>query len=1086
MHRLVLALCAAALLAQSNLSTITGIVTDPTGAVVAACEVSIVNTETGLVSRAATNASGTYNAPSLVPGQYRVEMQAAGFKKKQIGGVVLQTGQELRLDAALEIGAVSESVEVQATVTPLQQESAEISETYTSNEIQNMPINGRSPYALLDLAAGVVASGDDPSEPDYAGNSSINGSRKGTNAFTVDGASTVHVGGIGERVGSIESISEFKLYSHTYSAEFGRTSGGVVQFQVKSGTQKLHGTAYEYRRESAFNANSWANNARGIQQESRSRNEFGATLGGPVPFLKNRAFIFLSYEGIRDQQPITRMRTIPAGTVRTGNFAGYSTVINDPLSSAAFPGNVIPASRLDRAALKFLELFPEPNSTGSLNTRYGIRTSNWVRSTASLQPGNYAVTRTDYNPTEKDKIFLTFSIINEGPRDEGRDFENVLNTVAGPRTRDMRRATFGYTRFLKPNLTNEYTVFIQRDPRMIDPWNPDYDVTSQLGIQRKVGQAMPQIQLSGGYGNYGNSGIDHRVVQPGGMTDSVTWLRNRHTLKFGAQVFQNQFWYESAGAGSGSYAFNGELTGLGLPGRDNPINSLADLLLGAVKTAQAPVPQIGITRANYNLGLFVNDTWKVTRRLNLNLGLRYEFETRQIVKNNVYSRIDTRTGQLLVAGRNASRNLNLENDYFNLSPRFGAAYSLDKDTVVRTGFAVFRSNFWVDNGNLVSYPGWTYTQSYVDQGLGRAQQFRLSEGFPVSGASVPDPLELFRAATVQRPLSVGAASYGPTKELPRTVQWNFGVQRAVGWRTVVDMAYVASRSTNLARSVPSNNPMLDRAAEVSIQRVPIQQVRPFPALTAFNSVWYDGSSWYNALQFKAVRRFHAGFSLNASFTFSKNMDTVSAVADSFQIPWQYPEIERALSSLDRTRSLGLGWVWDLPFGKNRPFFSGNRAVSMLLAGFQVNGILKVADGLPFTITQRSTNLILSAQRPDVIDPSKLSGRVKEPSFNGSSRRWLIAPTDPGFPFVQSGPTAIGNLGRNTSREPGFVNLNLSIFREFRLSERFKLQFRGEGYNALNHVNYREPANTEITNANFGLINQAATARQVQLGLRLSF
>jgi hypothetical protein len=1075
------------LAAQSNVATLTGIITDNTGAVVPGAEVTLRSNNTGIVSRAVTNGQGIYTAPSLLAGPYTVEFTARGFKKNQVPLLVLETAQTKRLDLTLEIGDVQQVVEVQATVTPLMQESAEISETITAKDIQSIPLNGRVPYALLALTPGVAAGGDDPSNLEFDANLSLNGSRKGGNAYVIDGASTTHIGGIAERIGSIEVIQEFKVLASTYSAEYGRTSGGVITFQVKSGTQNYHGALYEFHRNNALYANSWENNGRGISRGVLIRNEFGGTLGGPVPGMNRKMFFFAGYEGIRDSVPLTQIRTIPDPSLRGGNFSGVPVPVNDPLTNRPFANNIIPASRLDPAAQKFMALFPIPNTGGLFNSRFGINTNNWARQQGRSDNKNYGTMRIDYNPTDKNKFFFTYSHVNEGPRDLVRDFDNVLNTTIGPRFRNIRRATFGYTRFWRPGLSSELLLSAQRDPRVIDPWYKNFDVTRELGIQRKIGPNLPLISIAGGYGNYGDARFENWVHQPASLGNIFTGLRGRHTVKFGAQLYQNQFWYAAAQQISGTYSFNGEITGNGTVGRNNPVNALADLLMGAIKTANYPVPQIPVNRINYNLGLFVNDDWKVTQKLTLNLGLRYEFETRQTVRNDIYSRVDLGTGNLLVAGGNASRNLNLENDFLNLSPRLGIAYSLNPKTVIRSGFAVFHSNFWVDNGQQVAYPGFTSSQTFVDPGVGRAQPFSFAQGFPVGDvATVANPLELSARATSAQPLPVGAVTYNAGDRLPYNIQWNFGVQREVGFDTVVDVSYVASRSVSLARTIPANNPLLNRAEDVVVRRLPIQTVRPYPTFSGFSAVFYDSLASYHSLQMKATRRFSGGLSLDANYTFSKNLDNSSAFSDSFQIPWQFHNIEKARSGLDRPQVFTLGAVYELPLGKGKGWSGGNRVASALLGGWQLNGLLSASDGLPFTIRQVNTNLILSAQRPDAIDPNKLSGQTSGTVFQGPARRWLIAPNEAGFPFRPSSNLGIGNLGRNTGREPGYWNTNLSVFRGIGIKEGVRLELRFEAYNAFNHVNYREPASMDIDNANYGLITAAAPPRQLQIGARLSF
>ncbi|MCI0421006.1 MAG: hypothetical protein L0312_17545, partial [Acidobacteria bacterium] len=314
----------------------------------------------------------------------------------------------------------------------------------------------------------------------------------------------------------------------------------------------------------------------------------------------------------------------------------------------------------------------------------------------------------------------------------------------------------------------------------------------------------------------------------------------------------------------------------------------------------------------------------------------------------------------------------------------------------------------------------------------------------------------------------------------------FGIQRDVGFNMVFDLAYVASRGVHLSRTFPINQPVLARAPEVVINRVPLQQVRPYPVYSGFNAVFYDATSNYHSFQLKGTRRFSSGFSLDGNYTFSKNMDTFSNQTDSMQIPWQFAAIERGLSSLDRTHIFTIGSVYELPFGRNKRFLNGSPVLSAILGGFQLNTLFSTSSGLPLTIRQRNSNEILSAQRPDTVAGGDPSGRLEEPVFVGASRRWLIARTDPAFPFRPSSNLGIGNLGRNTSREPGYVNFNLSLFRQFRIKEGFNAEFRLEAFNAFNHVNFLEPASTNIDDANYGLITAAAPARQIQLGLRLSF
>lgn len=1085
----ILLLCLTATLAgQSNVASITGVVSDSTGAVVPGAAISITNTETGIVSETVSNQSGVYLVPSLIIGQYQVSVKATGFKSQTVQNIALSIGQRLRLDLTLAVGDIAEAIEVTAQAAPLQQETAEVSDTITTQEVINMPLSGRNPYNILALSGGVIPRGRG-SDLDFNENVSINGSRAGNNAFVVDGAYTMNQFGIGERVASIEALQEVKVLASTYSAEFGRTSGGIVTMQIRSGTKDLHGSLYEYHRNDNLSANSWENNARNIARPFLLQNEFGGTLGGAIPFTKQRAFFFGSYEGLRPRSPTTLTRTIPDTRMRAGDFSGSPVIVYDPRTNQPFPGNIIPENRIDPAASKILALLPEANVPGILDTRYGVRTGNYVRAAPSIDNRNMVTARGDYNPTDKVRLFASFTQVSESPRDLVRDFLSPLNTTVGPRVRDMQRLTVGYTHVLAPTVINEALFYGQRDPRRIQPWYPDVDPASAFGIARQAQPGMPSINFSGGFSSYGNSTYENRINAYPGVSDVVSYLRGRHSMRFGFQLVQNSFWSAPAQVTAGSYSFNGEITGRGTAGSANPVNPLADFLLGAVKTAQINVPQLPGKRYSYNFGTFFQDDWKATNRVTLNLGLRYEFETKQQVSNNVYSRIDPTSGQLLVAGKNASRNLDVKNDLMNLSPRLGVAYSLNDKTVIRSGFAIFHSTFWVDNGAEVTFPGWTTAQTFPSRGVGAAQDFSLSQGFAISGGGlgVPDPLALFNAATVSAPLAVNSVSYDPNDNMPYSVQWNFGVQRQVGSSIVVDLAYVASRSVNLERTVAGNSPGLDRSTDVVINRVPIQQVRPFPRIAGFNVVHYDARASFHSFQSKLTRRFANGLSLDANYTFSKNIDTSSGVADSFQIPWENAAIEKSISSLDRTHFFSFGSVYELPFGKGKPLFSDNAILAGVLGGFQVNALFTAGSGEPLNITQTNTNTVLSSQRPNVTDPSNLSGKLSEPLFisQAGARQWLIRSNEAGFPFVRSSNVGIGNLGRNTSRGPGFYNLNLGVFRKFMIWERFSAEIRGEAFNALNTVNFGNP-NTNIDNANYGLITGTAGGRQVQIGLRLAF
>lgn len=1107
-------------LGQSNLGSITGVVKDAAGSSIPNAEIVVTNSATGVAVTTQSNEQGIYIVSSLNPAPYTVEARLSGFKTL-LQRVQLQTAQDLRLDVTLETGDIAERVDVESSAPLLSRESAEVSTSISARQVQSLPLKGRNPYSVLILAPGVSPATADPANP--AGNlnavASVNGSRSNNTHMTLDGVALESLTGVGERAVSTEALQEVKILTSTYSAEYAQATGGAVLLQVKSGTQEYHGSVYEYHNNSRFNANRWELNARNIAQPRERNDEYGGTFGGPVPFAKNKLFFFTSYEAGRPRTAVERRRTIPDAAIRTGDFSSLRSAagtplvyIRDPLrttglcqatpanpvagtnyQAACFPNNVIPANRLDPAALRVVQLFPAPNVTGIRNTALGINTSNYVRVGTNRLNQNYFVNRVDYAPTERDKFYFTFGLVTEARTDNALDFDNALNSITDQLDRSIQRYALSYNRIITPTISNELLFSLARDHRVITPWFDDYNVTQELGIARRLGDGFPTLSFSGagGFGSFGDSGLQDGINQQFAAQNITTYLRGRHTVRFGGHLFQHQELYQGTTNTSGSYNFTGVVTG----GRNNVINAYADFLLGAVSSANAVPPQPFVTRVSYDAGFFVNDDFKVSQRLTLNLGLRYDIETLPVIRHDIYSRVDPANGQLLVAGRNASRNLNRDTDYLNFAPRVGLAYSFNDDTVIRAGFGIASGVLWQDFNPRNTYTGFTFAQGFAELAGGRAQPFSFSQGFPIANSTgVPDPLERFAAATPANFLPVSGNTFNGTDRRPYNMQWSLSGQRSLPFDLIADVAYIGSRGVNLSRNVPANNPTLDRAPAVAAANALTQALRPYPNLGGFNVIYYDATSTYHSLQAKAVRRISSSLSVDANYTFSKNIDDASpgftrgGVAPASQIPWQFPELERALAATDRTHIFAAGAVYDVPVGRGRRFFGGGGVASAILGGFQLNALFSAATGLPLTVTQNLDNRILVSQRPNVIDPGNLSGRIADPFFEptiSGAYRYLIPTSDPRFPFQRSSAVGIGNLGRNTVRAPGFQNWNLGLFRQLRFSERFSLQLRFEAYNAFNKVNLLSPS-TSIDSPEYGLITGAAPGRNLQFGAKFIF
>ena len=557
---------------------------------------------------------------------------------------------------------------------------------------------------------------------------------------------------------------------------------------------------------------------------------------------------------------------------------------------------------------------------------------------------------------------------------------------------------------------------------------------------------------------------------------------------------------------AGAYTFTGQITS---PTRTaNAVNTLADFLLGAVKSSVYAVPQPPTGRRNRNLGVFAQDDWKVSSRLTLNLGLRFEYESPMTIANNMYSRLDPVTAKLLVAGKNASNTLNLEGDKLNLAPRVGFAYSLTKNTVLRSAFGMFYSQIFSNLGGIVPYPGFTVTQRFQDPGVGLAQPFRLSQGMPlIATQSFNDPFFVERQASPSNPLS-GGAEFGEINPLPYAMEWNFGVQHEFSGGVIVDTSYVGSRGLHLPLSLPFNQVPFNVVEQTGFQgnALATQNARPFPHVAGFSTFMHGGSSVYHSLQMRASKRFNRNFGFTANYTRSKSIDDGSGLfsfsqpngLDQGQFINLFRRLDRGLSQFDRPNIFAAA----LQFRTSGPKW---------LSGFEIDPIFTTRSGLTDTVNQNNLNPAATQQRPSVTGTNS-GGYAPQTTSEGTAIRYLLAPSDPNFPFIPTGPlftgsgatrktvlpASIGNLGRNTTRLPGETNLDLAVSRRYSIRERLTLMVRAEAFNVLNHTNFNGPNTALTVNADpktglavfnspsFGLITTSKSARFMQLVLRIQF
>jgi outer membrane receptor protein involved in Fe transport len=1099
--------------AQTLTSSITGIVTDSSGASIPSAGVSIRNPSTGVVVwKGTTDDSGLYQAPSIPVGVYDILVEAAGFKRAHLAGITVQVDQRIRVDAQLQPGEVTESITVTAeSIAQLQTETSYMGDNISTTQVKDMPLPSRAVLNLLTLVGGTSSGGSGSGI--NASQLSINGSRTLNSEFTVDGVSVVSgsTGGL-TRLPSVEAIRELKVLTSGYSAEYGRTSGGSVNAVVDSGSNDWHGGVYYFFRNEAANANDYFRNARGESRQRDRWNQFGAKLSGPltIPKLYNgrdRTFFFFNYEGLRRTEPVSILSTVPDEQFRMGDFSRSPVVVSDPLGGAPFAGNRLPGHRIDPAARRIMGLFPAPNTPGILDSINHRFTNNFVNN-APVSPVNDEFTvRADHSLGHAARLFGRLTQYS-GTSPSQSIIPGPLDPAVGATNLTGWQTSLGWTHTWTPTLLTEVNLgFMRDDPRILPP-SLGVNVAETLGIERSVGGATPRFGISG----FRETGINTNTYRTQinnnyQLAATATKTSRGHLIKFGGQLRRNQFnVFNPGGLWAGLYNFNGELSSAARV-TGNPVNALADFLLGMVKTSEYELPQPPTGRRNHNWALFVQDDWKLRRNLTLNLGLRYEYESPMTMSNDIYSRIDPTIGRLLVANHNASPSLNHHGDRLNLAPRVGFAWSLNEKTVVRSAFGMFFSQIFSNLGGIVVYPGFTVRQQFLNLGPGVAQPFRLSEGMPLLAVqNLNDPFFVERIATVSNPM-VSGANFGEVNPLPYSTQWNFGIQRELPFKVIVDTSYVASRGVNLPLSLPFNQVPYERgeeAARVS-QAAFSNSLRPFPTVAGFSSFMHAGTSTYHSLQVRVNRQMARSLSLVANYTFSKSLDDGSGLfsfsqpndVDSGQFINLFRRIDRAVSAFDRPHN----------FTAAMQYTTGG---PKWLRGIQFSPMFVLRDGLPDTLNQNNLHPTASQLRPNVINDTSIYAPRRLPE--GAGIRYLRPVTGPDFPLGPTGPLFVGSgatrrlvlpflgpgtLGRNTVREPGEFTVDIAVARRFHVRERMYFTLRAEAFNMFNRANFEGPstglsvqANAQgqpfFNSPNFGLITAARPARLMQFVARFDF
>ncbi len=1052
---LALALLTVRDLSAQATARIAGTVRDSSGAAVPGAEVTATNVNTGYELSRRTLDDGTYTLPLLPVGEYRVQAKVTGFQPFTRSGLTLTVDAIVTVDINLQVGQVSEAVEVTGTAPLLETQSGSLRGTVDQQRIVNLPLNGRDITQLVAIQAGVVARSSSSSE----GNAySVNGSRGNGVYYMLDGGmNTDSYRNNSGLFPNPDAVQEFSIQKNNFTAEFGNATGAVVSVITRSGTNEFHGSAFEYLRNGALNARNFF----AARRDNLKRSQYGGTIGGPI--VKNKAFFFFGYQGtqLRTDPQLTR-QFLPTAAMRSGDFSGVSRTLLDPQTRQPFPGNQIPVSRFSPVSTALLKYIPVPTTpTGERFTGFQNRPTE-----------DEYTARVDYTLASHRLSGRYFR------RNYTRPFSGNVEDLPSMYSSDIGRSTQPYSHWtasdiwvISPNVINNATFAI-RSRRTFNDWASvdlpiDFAAAGVKGIAVKdpasVYVNITNYFLARPGWNYDKKDRDYHV------SDTLTWMLGKHQLKVGGEYLHVSNAISNDFRTMGNFDFNGSVTG----------DSMADFLLGEVYQFWQGGGEYKSLNG-HRVGLFVQDDWRATTNLTQNLGIRWE-------PFIPYKDSLGRT-QCFAPGVQSTRFPNAPNGYLNagdpncpeggfksywksFAPRLGYAWRPGGGrTVLRGGAGLFwNPQFTVlYNGFVNSAPfspqitlnGVNFSDPYA----GRPNPFpgSFAPFDPPSNASFVLPLGTF-----------GAFSSGFKPSYQES--FNFTVEHEVVNGLLARASYVGNLGRRLSYNYDTNWARYATGAAAGN----IQQRRPYGNFGSILVADSGSSSSYHGLQLSVERRMTRGFSIEANYTWSKSIDEFSedtTPGQSSSIPIPYDRrAGRAVSDFDTTHRFVSSWVWTLPQLREKPLL-----VKALFGGWETSGIATIRSGYPFTV-RSGTDRALSGVGQDFADV------VGNPNISGDrSKADRIARYFNTSAFTLAAPGTFGTAPRNFLRGPGAVNFDLSAVKTFTIKEKVRTQLRAEFFNAFNNVNLSTPYSLANSAARFGRIESAADPRIVQLALRLSF
>jgi len=1076
--------------AQQETATVSGEIRDATGAVVPKAAVTLTNVETGMLSRSESNERGIYTVPLLKPGLYSLTVEKQGFNKYVQSGIILQVNSNPGIDVELKVGEISTVVEITAGAPLLETESSSRGQVIDQKKIVDLPLNGRDYNQLALLSPGVLPGTPRLASVNFKGVLNVNGNRTFNNVFLLDGVDNISYSNSfrGENVQviqpSIEALQEFKIQTNAYSAEFGRSSGAVVNATIKSGTNKIHGAVYEFHRNEALDANNFFLNTTGDPKPRRLRNQFGGAVGGPI--IKNKTFWFGDYEGLRDREGVPRTRLVPTAAEKAGLF---STAVVDPFAAGrpAFSQNaagqwVIPSSRWDPVGAKIVGFIPDPNAVINGQPVY-------ISAPVTKTRQDQFDARLDHQFAPNLTLFGRYSFVDTNTFRPGPLpglAEGSFNDAFGANENRSQGFAVGLTWTFSPSLIGDFRLGWTRGNYFTYPPNFGVDGPGQVGLLNvpddpAIAGGLPKINIQG-FDAVGRHTSTPQFQTPRAWNPRATinWNRGLHLFKFGGEFLKVQTRINDLNATIGRMNFENRFTG----------RAVGDLLLGL--PSQLALTSFTVMDQGQNMQFyFFQDDYKVNSKLTLNIGVRYEYATPPIEKDNQFANFDPRTGTMAFAkdGSIYDRAL-IHPDRNNLAPRFGFAYSPTSRWVFRGAYGIFYTHtvrqgregllgfnppFLVDN--LLQVSG--------SANVASAAPFRLVSGYP---SGLLDPTSL--SPTISR------RSQDPFQRSPYIQQYNFGMQYELVKDLLLDVAYVGNKGTKLNGFRNLNQIAVIDNADGS-QRA---GARPFPAFGDIQWMENRVNSSYHSLQTRLEKRFSSGLTGMISYTWGKALtgapDHISTSGGgagfdtgTFREPQDGNNLraERGLAEFDIKHRFVASYVYELPFGKGRRWGNNwNSPANLILGGWQLTGIHVVQSGLGLTATLGGSSVLgLGGERrarPNLVGDPELpdSERTIARWFNTSAFAAFNAP-----PLPSSFQRAFGNAGVGIMRGPGLVNFDFTMAKNFNLSERNYFQFRTEFFNAFNRANFGPP-NIARDSGGFGTILTAGNARIIQFGLKYYF